>query len=104
VPRAGIDLLAEAGPAPGATRFAPDSPLEESGFKLLVPLCGASPAEEKRLVCTSRGSSRLDLHDPRGRPTAELADRHQRPGVSLNSFAPGGVGTSKTLSVTETNE
>jgi Transposase DDE domain group 1 len=68
-------------------------------------LCAeAFPAEEKRLVCTSRGSSQLDLHDPRGRPIAELADRHQRPGVSLNSFAPGGVGTSKTLSVTETNE
>jgi transposase len=49
-------------------------------------------------------SPRLDLHDPRGRPIAELADRYQRSGVSLNSLAPGGVGTSKTLSVTETNE
>jgi hypothetical protein len=49
-------------------------------------------------------SPRLDLHDPRGKPIAELADRYQRSGVSLNSFAPGGVGTSKTLRVTETNE
>jgi hypothetical protein len=37
VPRAGVDLLAEAGPAPGATRFAADSLLEEAGFEPSVP-------------------------------------------------------------------
>jgi hypothetical protein len=37
VPRAGINLLAEAGPAPGATRFAADSLLEREGFEPSVP-------------------------------------------------------------------
>jgi hypothetical protein len=114
------------------TEFAADSPLEGDGFEPSVPLPRKallglsptytdppkdgkriqnpwslrphSPAEEKSLVCLSTSSPRLDLHDPWGRPVAELADRYQRCGVSLNSFVPGGVGTSKTLSVTETNE
>jgi hypothetical protein len=49
-------------------------------------------------------SPRLDLHDTRGSRIAELAGWYQRSGVSLNSFVAGGVGTSKTLSVTEMNE
>jgi hypothetical protein len=75
-------LASRQGPAGPGTQRA-DSLLEDSVFKALLPSHGAHSLTE-------------------GEP--ELADGDHRCGVSLNSFAPGGVGTSKTFSVTETKE
>src|SRR5262249_9695733 len=82
----------------------------------IVCLNAGSPAHNNRGVVAGREGARRSARACRTRSCIrislireedlllKLAGRHQRAGISLNNFAPGGVGTSKTLSVTETNE